>query len=144
MSDKKGLNSVERFAWAFLQSLWVGGIWVTLLIIFPTLNKSILAPLLAYSVIAELEPRIILLALVCIFLQLCLFFKAAGFSAVYKIAIGRTMALVLLLSGAFLIINSAELLDYKIRGLLYLAIALLGLLLMLQMPPWLQKQRETQ
>lgn len=140
MSDKKGLNSVERFAWAFLQSLWVGGIWLTLLIVFPTLNKSILAPILAYSVVAELEPRIVLLALVCAFLQLCLLIKITGFNTLFKTTTGCTIAIVLLLSIVFLIMDNIELLDYKIRGSLYLTIALLGLFLMFQLPPWLKKQ----
>lgn len=141
MSNKR-LNSVERFAWAFLQSLWVGGIWITLLVIFPTLNKSILAPILAYNVIAELEPRIVLIILVCVILQLYLFIKTSDFGSLFKSSIGLAILAVLLAAIVFLGVNSLGLLGYKLRGFLYFVIALLGLFLMFHLPPWLQKQRE--
>ncbi|MFD1261549.1 hypothetical protein [Entomomonas asaccharolytica] len=141
MSNKR-LNSVERFAWAFLQSLWVGGIWITLLVIFPTINQSVLAPILAYNVIAELEPRIVLIILVCVVLQLYLFIKTSGFNSLFKSSIGLTILAVLLSAIVFLGVNNIGLLGYKLRGFLYFAIALLGLFLMFHLPPWLQKQRE--
>ena len=142
MSDKKRLNSVERFSWALLQSFWVGGIWLTLLIVFPTIGKSLSAPILAYGVIADLEPRIITFIVVCTFLQLGLFLKVSGIRLLFKSSVGIGLLAVFLVTTTFLALNYLGLLNYKGRGFLYMITAFLGLFLTFFLPPWLQKQRE--
>lgn len=141
MSNKKRLNSVERFSWALLQSFWVGGIWSTLLIVFPTIGKSLFTPILAQGVIADLEPRIITFIVVCTTLQLGLFFKVVGFRPLFENPVGLGLLLVFMISVTFLILNYLGLLNYKGRGYLYIITAFLGLFLTFLLPPWLQKQR---
>lgn len=140
MSSKR-LNSVERFAWALLQSFWVGGIWLTLLIIFPSIGKSLSAPILIYGVIADLEPQIIIFVMVCTVLQLGLFFKISGFTCLFKQLIGSGLLAVLLVTIIFLVLHYFGMLSYKMRGFLYIVTAFLGLFLTFLLPPWLSKQR---
>lgn len=142
MSKINGLNHIERFSWVLLQSLWVGGIWISILVVYPALNKSLLAPILVYGVIAELGPKIILATVVCSLLQLILFVKGAGLVALIKTPIGQSLLLVLLAGLIFLLLHTQQMLGYRVHAFLYVAIGLFGVFLMFHLPPWLQKQRE--
>lgn len=138
----RGLSSVERFTWVLLQSLWVGGIWVTLLVVFPALGKSVLAPILVYEIITGLEPRLIILILICTFVQLVLFIKTSGFILLFKNVTGVGITLAFLVSVVFLISSKMQLFGYHTRGSLLFFIAFLGIIVMFYLPPWLQHQRE--
>lgn len=138
----KHLTAIERFAWAFLQTLWVGGIWISLLIIFPAIGQTILAPILVHDVVAQVEPRIIIVVLVCAFSQLCLFLKVSNCQALFKTSMGLGLVIILFFSIIFLIMYYLGFLDYRLRSVLYIIIALMGLFFTCLLPPWLQKHRE--
>jgi len=142
MSKINGLNHIERFGWVLLQSLWVGGIWISILVIYPALNKSLLAPILVYGLIAELGPKIILATVVCSLLQLLLFIKGAGVIALLKSPIGQSLLLVVGAGLVFLLLHHSQLLGLRMHAFLYVSIGLFGVFLMFHLPPWLQKQRE--
>lgn len=134
------LTPTERFAWVFLQSLWVGGVWISLLIIFPAIGKTFLSPILVYDVIAQIEFKVIAAVAVCVSLQLFMFFRVSTYKQLYKSLIGIGMIIVLVLSVIFLTMHHFHLFDYKLQGMLFIAIALLGLFFTLLVPPWLHKQ----
>lgn len=131
---------MERFTWAFLHSLWVGGIWISLLVIFPSLGQTILAPILVYDVVAHVEPRMVFVIFLCVACQLLLFIKINSMAALLKSAMGIGLTLVFLFAAGFLVLHYLHMLDYRLRGMLYLIIAMLGFLLTFLLPPWLQKQ----
>lgn len=141
--SNKALSHIERFAWVLIQSLWVGGMWLTLLIIFPALDKSVLAPILAYNVIIELAPRVILVAAICIFIQLILYIRITRFTLFFKDGTGTILLTALVLSVLFLVLHYLKLASYQVQTYLYVVISILGVFIMFRLPPWLQKQRET-
>lgn len=137
--SNKSLNTVERFSWALLQSFWVGGIWLTLLIVFPSIGKSLYTPILAHGVIADLESRVIAFIAACTILQFGLFLKVSGLRSLCKSLIGLGLLTVLIIVCVFLVLNYLGLLNYKVRGFLYILTAFFGLFLTFLAPPWLQK-----
>ncbi len=141
--SNKHLTPIERFTGAFLQSLWVGGIWISLLVIFPALGQTILAPILVHDVVAHVEPRVVFVILICVICQLFLFLKINSYRMLFNSAMGIGLILVFLLSGIFLVLDYLHLFGYRLRGMLYIMLALLGLFLTFHLPPWLQKQIET-
>lgn len=137
--SNKYLTPTERFAWVFLQSLWVGGVWISLLIIFPAIGKTLLSPILVYDVIAQIESKVIATVAVCVSLQLFMFCRVSTYKQLYKTLMGIGMIIVLVLSVTFLTMHHFHLFDYKLRGMLFIVIALLGLFFTFLFPPWLHK-----
>lgn len=142
MSKINGLNHIERFSWLLLQSLWVGGIWISILVIYPALNQSLLAPILVYGIVVELGSKVIFATIVCSLLQVLLLVKGAGLFALIKTAIGQGLLIVVTVSVGFLLLHNQQLLDYKSSAFIYITIGLFGVFLMFHLPPWFHRQRE--
>ncbi|HHW2424993.1 TPA: DUF4149 domain-containing protein [Pseudomonas aeruginosa] len=114
-------------SWLLAQTFWVGGLWLLQFVVLPALAKTGLAPLLVETVAAALTPLLIGFAGFCAVLQALVLVSSHGPRSLWRDLRGQLLLAVALLCLVY----------FLVRGLAfnYLAVAMCGLLLVLQPVP---------
>lgn len=132
-------QSPALITWQLAQALWVGGMWGAQFVLPAVLQKVGLAARLIEETLALLMPAMAAIALVCISLQLLVLFWVSGAASIWRGRQGRLLIAAVLLAVAHLLIQ--QWLPGKVLWLMYsaLALAMTGLMLLLQSAPLSQK-----
>lgn len=122
--------------WQLAQVFWVGGLWVMHFVLLKALEKVGLASLLIQEVALYMRPLLVGIALVCIILQLWVLRLIMPLKQVLKDTRGQLLLASAALACSFFITlniwpNAQYWLVYS-----YLALAMCGLLLVIQPLPW--------
>lgn len=123
-------------SWQLAQTFWVGGLWMLHFVLLPALERMGWAPLLVEDVTQVLRPLLVGFAAFCIALQLLVLMQAVGVGRCARDFRGQLLLMALVAAGCF----------FALRGLLsqspafwpvfaYLAMAVLGVVLVLQPTP---------
>ncbi len=99
------------------------------------LHRTRLAPLLVEDVARELRPLIVGLSLACVVVQCLVLTRALGVSGLWRDLRGQLLCSVALLGGLHLALTTMAVEAGYWVMFSYLAIACLGLMLVLQPPP---------
>ncbi|TLX56397.1 DUF4149 domain-containing protein [Stutzerimonas nosocomialis] len=122
-------------SWQLAQTFWVGGLWLLQFVVLPALGKIGLAPLLVEEVANGLRPLMIGFAAFCALLQLLVLVQVLGFGALRTDLRGQLLLTVLALAAS----HHAGLAGWfdspYWQVFSYLAMAVCGLLLVLQPVP---------
>ena len=127
-------SGAGAITWRLAQTLWVGGVWTLQFLVLPALaERSGLAPLLVEEAAASLRPLMIGLAAVCAALQALVLVRALGLPSLWRDLRGQGLLCVARFSAVFLAIRGEG--DTYWPLFAYMAVAVLGLVLVLQPPP---------
>lgn len=122
-------------SWLLAQTFWVGGLWLLQFVVLPALAKTGLAPLLVETVAAALTPLLIGFAGFCAVLQALVLVSSHGPRSLWRDLRGQLLLAVALLCLVYFLVRGLA--PEAVRWLLfnYLAVAMCGLLLVLQPVP---------
>lgn len=122
-------------SWLLAQTFWVGGLWLLQFVVLPALAKTGLAPLLVETVAAALTPLLIGFAGFCAALQALVLVSSRGPRSLWRDLRGQLLLAVALLCLVYFLVRGLA--PEAVRWLLfnYLAVAMCGLLLVLQPVP---------
>ncbi|HCF5443233.1 TPA: DUF4149 domain-containing protein [Pseudomonas aeruginosa] len=122
-------------SWLLAQTYWVGGLWLLQFVVLPALAKTGLAPLLVETVAAALTPLLIGFAGFCAVLQALVLVSSHGPRSLWRDLRGQLLLAVALLCLVYFLVRGLA--PEAVRWLLfnYLAVAMCGLLLVLQPVP---------
>lgn len=138
----KPLAPTERFACLLLLTIWVGGMWLSILVIFPSLKYTLLASILIFDVINVLAERIVLASIVCSVLLLFFYIKATHYKQLKLNSLAGVLALSICLELLFIGADTFYTLNVSMMIYSYTAIAAMGLFALLQFVPWLYEQQK--
>ncbi len=133
--SKRAPLRAGAISWLLAQTFWVGGLWLLQFVVLPALAKTGLAPLLVETVAAALTPLLIGFAGFCAVLQALVLVSRQGPSSLWRDLRGQLLLAVALLCLAYFLVRGLA--PEAVRWLLfnYLAVAMCGLLLVLQPVP---------
>lgn len=122
-------------AWQLAQTFWVGGLWLLQFFFIPSLTKVGLAPLLAVSVAQALTPMMMGFAAFCVLLQALMLTVSAGLASLWREMRGQLLISIFILCVIFFITRAIDPEALRWLHFNYLAVAICGLILVLQPPP---------
>lgn len=133
--SKRATLRAGAISWLLAQTFWVGGLWLLQFVVLPALAKTGLAPLLVETVAAALTPLLIGFAGFCAVLQALVLVSSQGPSSLWRDLRGQLLLAVALLCLVYFLVRGLA--PEAVRWLLfnYLAVAMCGLLLVLQPVP---------
>lgn len=134
MSEGSGATLLQRLA-LLLQTLWVGGLWVMVLVVMPGLFKTALAPILSEAVVSDLAPRIVIVATVSVLLQCVLMARLYFLAGLLRSTAGQFALLSLLFGAAYLGVHYQAPAALKVLSFCYFGMSVCGLFLVLQQVP---------
>lgn len=134
ISDRRALRS-GIITWQLAQTFWVGGLWLLHFVVLPALGKAGLAPLLVDELAGALRPLLVGFAAFCVVLQAVVLIPQTGFSRFVRDLRGQLLLTALLLAASFFVERSGAFESAYWPLFSYLAMALCGLMLVLQAPP---------
>ena len=121
--------------WQLAQTFWVGGLWLLHFVVLPALGKIGLAPLLIDEVAAGLRPLLVGFAAFCAVLQMLVLLPVLGWRGCWRDTRGQLLLAVVLFAASHFAANAGWFDAQYWTGFSYLAMALCGLLLVLQPNP---------
>lgn len=137
----KTLTPFECFICLLLLTIWVGGMWLSILVIFPSLKYTLLASILIYDVITVLAERIVMAIMICTVILLAFYMKAIHYKQFIKSPLTITLLLAICIELFFLCSGTLYMLSASMMVYTYAAIAAIGLFSMVQLIPWLSEQQ---
>ena len=121
--------------WQLAQTFWVGGLWIMHFVLFPALEKIGLAPLLIDEIANGLRPLLVGFAACCAILQGVVLILAQGTHGIWRDTRGQLLVAVVSLAASHLVGNAGWVESAYWQVFSYLAMAVCGLLLVLQPLP---------
>lgn len=121
--------------WLLAQTFWVGGLWLLHFVVFPALGKIGLAPLLIDEIVNGLRPLLVGFAAFCAILQGGVLILAQGARGSWRDTRSQLLLAVVLLASSHLAGNAGWIDSAYWQVFSYLAMAVCGLLLVLQPVP---------
>lgn len=121
--------------WQLTQTFWVGGLWLLQFLVLPALGRIGLAPLLVEEVAGSLRPLMVGFAAFCVALQALVLVQSVGLRGMWRDVRGQLLLAVMALAGTHLLMNAGWFESIYWASFSVLAMALGGLMLVLQPVP---------
>lgn len=121
--------------WLLAQTFWVGGLWLLHFVVFPAIGKVGLAPLLIDEIANGLRPLLVGFAAFCAILQGLVLIQAQGVRGIWRDTRSQLLLAVVLLAASHLASKAGWIGSAYWQIFSYLAMAVCGLLLVLQPVP---------
>lgn len=121
--------------WQLTQTFWVGGLWLLQFLVLPALGRIGLAPLLVEEVAGSLRPLMVGFAAFCVALQALVLVQSVGLPGLWRDVRGQLLLAVMALAGTHLLMNAGWFESIYWASFSVLAMALGGLMLVLQPVP---------
>lgn len=120
--------------WQLAQTFWVGGLWLLQFVMLPAITQRTgLAPLLVDDIASGLRPLVVGLAAACAAVQVLVLIQALGLPALWRDLRGQILVSVSVLAALYLATGEAAPVYWTMFT--YMAIAVLGLMLVVQPIP---------
>ncbi|MFC3606287.1 DUF4149 domain-containing protein [Stutzerimonas tarimensis] len=130
-SPRPGAGAIS---WQLAQTFWVGGLWLLQFVMLPAITQRTgLAPLLVEDIASSLRPLMVGLAAACAALQAMVLVRSQGVTSLWKDLRGQILVAVSALAALYLLADG--LLPGYWTLFSYMAIAVLGLMLVIQPIP---------
>jgi hypothetical protein len=133
-SDSRPLRAAG-ITWLLAQTFWVGGLWLLHFVVFPALEKVGLAPLLIDEIANGLRPLLVGFAAFCAVMQAVVLVLAQGARGIWRDTRSQLLLAVVLLAAGHLASSAGWMGSAYWQVFSYLAMAVCGLLLVLQPVP---------
>jgi len=133
--DKRRPFTAGAIIWQLAQVFWVGGLWVLHLGVLPALGHFGLAPVLIEDVGAQIATLLVGFCAFCVVMQGLVLIRAEGFAALWRDMRGQLLSVAVLDAALYGAVTSWAMDPLRLQLFCYLALALLGLALVVQPVP---------